>query len=387
MRGLALELWDRDSQELLAKRERSWGPRGGGEPAGWGPGKAIHALTGYEESRLALMDDELVSQIDNSSLKQSESNLLFLDGPEHERVRSIVSRSLPNWRTTAAVASDFAVGLIEQWPSTVEIDIVGDLAVPVAEEAACAILGLGRDEREGLAELLATMTAVFDPGSDVSATGASLRAGQEVLSRVRLSLRRKGYAPGSAIDNLNRYRTSGAISTREMLASSVMLAHASFQNTANLLSFAAVEVLTNEAASASVTAGSPMAGRACVEELLRLCTPASYLIRRAQVPTTVGEMPIAEDDIVIPCVALANRDPGAFDHPDELLIGRGSSSHLAFGAGHHLCLGSAVARAETLSLITGLASKYRSLEVASVTWGANAVMHGPTSVLARLNGR
>ena len=43
-------------------------------------------------------------------------------------------------------------------------------------------------------------------------------------------------------------------------------------------------------------------------------------------------------------IAAANHDPRLFDRPDELDFERARSSHLAFGAGNHRCLGSNLAR-------------------------------------------
>ena len=73
------------------------------------------------------------------------------------------------------------------------------------------------------------MTGLFDPGSDPSTLTTSRQAGKELLSHLRLVVRRKGYGCGSALDLLNQARLSGELSIREMLASSIMLAHASYQ--------------------------------------------------------------------------------------------------------------------------------------------------------------
>jgi cytochrome P450 len=108
-----------------------------------------------------------------------------------------------------------------------------------------------------------------------------------------------------------------------------------------------------------------------------------FLIRRASTETTVGDTAINENDLVAPFLADANRDPSVFDHPDEFDGARGAV-HLAFGAGPHACLGAAIARAETLAAVRGLVGKYRTFALTSVTWGSNAVMFGPTSLVAEL---
>ena len=387
MRGLGLDLWDEDSQQLVQSRVPAWGPQVDGPPS-WGSEEKVHALSGFHECRRALSDPLLESKIDNQNLKQSDSNLLFLEGEEHARLRGVIGRALPSWRLTAASTGRFIEHLVGAWPDHARIDLVAGFAEPIAEHTSRTMLGLAADA-EGddghLAPLLSAMSAQFDPGSDTEALVSGMKAGHELLSHFRLAIRKRSYTQGSALDLLNQARLAGELSIREMMASLVMLAHASFQNTANLLSFAAVESMTNARAYAALTSEDTASHRRCVEELLRLGSPARFLIRRAAAARTLGDAPITEGDIVIPCVGLANRDPGVFARPDELELDRDNNLvHLAFGAGPHACLGAALARAETLAAVSALTARYRTLTVESVTWGSNAVMHGPLSLVAEL---
>ena len=117
---------------------------------------------------------------------------------------------------------------------------------------------------------------------------------------------------------------------------------------------------------------------------MRLGSPVSFLIRRADAALTIGTTSIHRSDIVIPCVGQANRDPAVFKDPDQFDALRDRTAHLAFGAGPHSCLGAAIARAETLAAVSALAGRYRTLTLESVRWGSNAIMHGPTSLRVRL---
>ena len=388
MRGLGLDLWDEDSQQLVQSRVPAWGPQVDGAPS-WGSEEKVHALSGFHECRRALSDPLLESKIDNQNLKQSDSNLLFLEGEEHARLRGVIGRALPSWRLTAASTGRFIEHLVEAMPDHARIDLVSGFAEPIAEHTSRTMLGLPTgtegDEGDQLAPLLSAMSAQFDPGSDAEALVSGMKAGHELLSHFRLAIRKKSYTHGSALDLLNQARLAGELSIREMLASLVMLAHASFQNTANLLSFAAVESMTNARAYAALTSEDTASHRRCVEELLRLGSPARFLIRRAAVARALGDVSIAEGDIVIPCVGLANRDSAVFARPDELELDRDNNLvHLAFGAGPHACLGAALARAETLAAVCALTARYRTLKIESVTWGSNAVMHGPLSLMVEL---
>ena len=61
--------------------------------------------------------------------------------------------------------------------------------------------------------------------------------------------------------------------------------------------------------------------------------------------------------------ASANRDPAAFPDPDRLDIGRDAGRHVAFGAGLHFCLGSALGRMETRLALGALLRRFPDLRL------------------------
>ena len=49
-------------------------------------------------------------------------------------------------------------------------------------------------------------------------------------------------------------------------------------------------------------------------------------------------------DKVVMYYGAANRDPERFENPHQLNLGREGERHIAFGGGHHVCLGQWFAR-------------------------------------------
>ena len=64
-----------------------------------------------------------------------------------------------------------------------------------------------------------------------------------------------------------------------------------------------------------------------------------------------------------PWTASANRDPEAFEQPDECILERSPNRHLAFGFGPHLCLGAWVARLELRVLLEEVARRMPDFHV------------------------
>jgi cytochrome P450 len=66
-------------------------------------------------------------------------------------------------------------------------------------------------------------------------------------------------------------------------------------------------------------------------------------------------------------LAAANRDPRRWDDPDSFDLSRDPSGQVGFGMGLHQCIGQHVARLEAEALLTALARRVRSIELAGPT--------------------
>ena len=123
---------------------------------------------------------------------------------------------------------------------------------------------------------------------------------------------------------------------------------AGHETSANMIALATLALLEHPGQLAVLRDAddSQVAVRA-TEELLRYLSVTDLTTARvARTDLTISGTEVREGDGVFPLTAAANRDPEAFERPDELDITRGSRKHLAFGHGRHLCLGSELARLE-----------------------------------------
>jgi cytochrome P450 len=87
------------------------------------------------------------------------------------------------------------------------------------------------------------------------------------------------------------------------------------------------------------------------EEFLRTLSPVQAMARTCKADTVVRGREIKAGERVLLVFGAGNRDPDAFDDPNEIRFDRKRNRHLAFGLGVHRCLGSNLARRE---LVIGL---------------------------------
>lgn len=88
-----------------------------------------------------------------------------------------------------------------------------------------------------------------------------------------------------------------------------------------------------------------------IEEFLRTLSPVQAMARTCMADTSIRGREIKAGERILLTFGAGNRDPDAFDDPDEIRFDRTKNRHLAFGLGVHRCLGSNLARRE---LVIGL---------------------------------
>ena len=100
-----------------------------------------------------------------------------------------------------------------------------------------------------------------------------------------------------------------------------------------------------------------------VEEFLRFYSPSESLTRTATRDVELRGRHIKRGDVVFISWVSANRDPGAFERADEVVIDREVNKHLAFGLGGHRCVGSSIARLQSELMIADVLDRLPDYEI------------------------
>jgi len=104
---------------------------------------------------------------------------------------------------------------------------------------------------------------------------------------------------------------------------------------------------------------------AAIEEATRLCPPFHAFHRTTTIETEVNGFSIPANATVRLCYASANRDPDAFDNPDEFDPDRPKKPHFGFGGGRHVCAGAPLARLEMATAFRVLLSRLPDMRLVS----------------------
>ena len=101
-----------------------------------------------------------------------------------------------------------------------------------------------------------------------------------------------------------------------------------------------------------------------IEEFLRIEPSVTGSPRRCTRDTELGGHTLRAGEQVLIHNAAANRDPREFDDPHTLDFDRSPNRHVAFGAGHHRCLGSNFARLNLRVALEEIVTRMHDLRLA-----------------------
>jgi unspecific monooxygenase len=121
-----------------------------------------------------------------------------------------------------------------------------------------------------------------------------------------------------------------------------------------------------------------------VDELLRFDTPAQMFERWVLEDVELHGVKIPRGAELGLLFGSANRDPDAFDRPDELDLAREPNPHLTFGAGIHFCLGAPLGRQELQISFGTVLERLPNLElVREPAWKPGYVIRGLAELRVR----
>jgi len=355
-------------------------------PSGKVAGLDLWYFAGYDECESILRDarfgvDERNSNLyrqfapnDDGQRDELGRSFLFLDPPEHTRLRGFVSRSftprvVEGLRTRIATT----VGeLLDRLPNGTPFDLVGALAYPLPITVICDLLGIPASDRGSFHQWSRHLVASLDP--ELVVPPEVMRERRQAVEELRaymldLVAERARRPAGDLISALSEASTAAgpasesAMSQQELVTTLVLLLVAGYETTVNLVANAVLGLLRHPEA-ADLLSRRPALVVPCVEEVLRFDPPVQLTSRVALTDVEVGGIGVPAGAIAIVLVAAANRDPARVDRPEVFDITRAGTRHLSFSLGAHHCLGAPLARAEAQLALTGLVARHLELALA-----------------------
>ncbi|RPE35441.1 cytochrome P450 family protein [Kitasatospora cineracea] len=289
-------------------------------------------------------------------------------GAEHRAARNrlaptFLPRRVERMRPQVQATADRLVAAMAELAPGERTDLRLALSRPLTLTVICDLFGVPEELRGALCEAIDT---VLD--SSLSEDRA-LAAQIELDFRLRELLARKRTDPAADLTSdllLSDRPGERPLSEPELVGTLFTMITGGFETAVNLITSAALELLTHPAELARVRTGAT--GWAdVIEETLRVEGPVMHVpLRYAVEDLDLGEgVLIRKGDPIILGFAAAGRDPRVHpERPDAFDPARADKSHLAFGHGPHFCVGAPLARLEAEIALSTLFARLPALALA-----------------------
>ncbi|CAM4367850.1 Cytochrome P450 107B1 [Mycobacterium basiliense] len=291
---------------------------------------------------------------------------LFLDPPDHSRLRKLVSKAFAPKVVNALRPEISALvdGLLDRIAEKQVFDVVDDFAYPLPVAVICRLLGVPIEDESQFSDASALLAQSLDPflaftGEYAATLNESLEAGMWLRQYLRdlIELRRSG--PGDDLMSaLIAVEESGdQLTEEEIISTCILLLVAGHETTVNLIGNAVLALLRDRRQWGALGTNPGLAS-AVIEETLRYDPPVQLVGRIAADDMTIGRVEVIRGDVMILLLAAAHRDPAEYDRPDVFDPLRGSLRHLGFGHGAHYCLGAPLARLEAGVALSAITARF-----------------------------
>ncbi|MGO1050229.1 cytochrome P450 [Crossiella sp. CA198] len=280
--------------------------------------------------------------------------LIEMDAPEHTYYRRMLIPELTVKRVNAlrpgiqALVDGLIDTMLDRGPV---VDLVTDFALPIPSTVICQLLGVAGDSHEffqSRTEITLDNTATAEQ---------KMIAYQELYAFLDEVVTKKEAEPTEDILGrlISKHRANGELSHEMLVNTAVLLLLAGHETSASTIALGVLTFLEHPAQLALLQ-DNPELALAAADEMVRFHSLGDVDVSRAVTAEfSFGGHTIRPGDGVLPVMSAANRDPAAFDRPDEFDITRSDPRHhIGFSYGPHQCLGQNLARAE-------LEIAYRSL--------------------------
>jgi 4-methoxybenzoate monooxygenase (O-demethylating) len=293
-----------------------------------------------------------------------KSVVLETDPPLHDRTRRVLNRVLSasvmtRLRERFAQEAD---KLVESLVDRGSFDAIADLAEAYPLTVFPDAMGMPRENRHFLLPYGNMVFNDFGPRNQFFEQ--AIADAEPVLAWMQRQMQRDAFAPGSFGAAIHAAADSGELTAEEAPIVARTLLTAGVDTTVSGIG-AAVYCLARFPEQFAQLRADPSRARAAFEEAVRYESPIQTFFRTTTRGVEIGDIALGEGEKVLMFLGAANRDPRRWERPDDYDITRRTVGHVGFGSGVHQCVGQLLARMEGECVLSALAHKVASIEIAS----------------------
>lgn len=341
----------------------------------------VYAVGRHQDLRELLADPEHFSSAQGVALNDLMNSLmvgtvLSSDPPEHKRLREILGRPLAPARLAAlraqlrALASDRVARLRHAGT----VDAMREIAMLLPLTVVSEMVGLPEKGREHMLEWAAAAFNGMAPAG-VTLCDQAFPVMQSMVDYITDPNLTGHLRPDSWAAQLWATVEAGQLDAEEFR--SIIQGYVSPSLDTTIFAVGnLIWLLANHPEEWRALKNDRALLARCINESLRVESPALGFSRVAREGARIGGVPIPVGARVMTVLPSGNRDERRYDDPDRFDIRRDATDHLAFGAGGHRCVGGGLAMLEISAVLEALLEHVDTIAVHGAERAENAVLRG-----------
>lgn len=293
--------------------------------------------------------------------------ILFLDPPDHTRLRGLVSkaftpRAVEAMRTRVQVAVD---EMLDPLAGADNADLIAALAFPLPVRVIADMMGIPPADQDRFTQWTFDLGALIGGGDlPFDRMLSALQGVTALMDYFRQAMaEHRAHPRDDLLQALIAAEDRGdVLDEDELLGNCMLLLAAGHGTTTHLIGNGMLALLRHPDQFRRLR-DDPSIAVSAVVEFLRYDGPVQMTSRRATADFELGGRQIAAGDNVVMLLGAANRDPAQFPDPDRLDLTRAENRHVAFGHGIHYCLGAPLAYLEGQIAIPTLVRRFPNMHL------------------------
>ena len=359
-----------------------------------------YVLTRFEDARALLRDPRCGSSapfeteervgVDGRPRRARDTNtlsMLFLNPPDHTRIRGLVSRAFTPRRVEQLrpEVEEMADELLDNLGSAG--DFVAQVAFPLPANVISALVGVPRADRDALRPLISDLGVGIEPSASDEEIAAADQASEKIRDYlVDLIAERRRHPADDLLSGLIEASDEGdRLTETEILVNTLLIYAAGFETTTHLLANMVRQLVANPDQHQAVRHDRSLIPGA-IEEVLRFDPPVQLDGRTVFEDVEIGGQLLPAGSSAMTLLAACNRDPALVERPDQFDVTRTNTQVLSFGSGIHFCLGASLARLEGQVLLGRMLDRYENWAITSEpTWRKRITLRGVAELMVELS--